>query len=176
MPPRAQFTPPTLAVAPPAPPFTPQAIRYGLLPFKRARDRPRPPLPRRETLIQRSLHPDPSADSLPIPLPNHIDPLPTYPMHRRAWGELGGGQVGWWASGARAWGRRRGRSGPLTARVVRSSGTGRHVCAFCSFLRFLRTLCAVACASRVAQTFCYTRVCLLCVCGSGVFFPLHPLS
>ena len=33
----------------------------------------------------------------------------------------------------------------------------------------------VACASRVAQTFCYTRVCLLCVCGSGVFSPLHPL-
>ena len=47
--------------------------------------------------------------------------------------------------------------------------------AFMSFLRVLRTLWDVACAHRVAQTFSYMWVCLLCVCGSGIFSPLHPL-
>ena len=41
----------------------------------------------------------PSLHALPIPLPYHIYPLPTYPMHRRAQGELVGGEVGWWACG-----------------------------------------------------------------------------
>ena len=50
-------------------------------------------------------------------------------------------------------------------------GQGPNRRAFLLILRFLRTLCAVACASRVAQTFCYTRVCVLCVCGSGIFSP-----
>ena len=114
---------------------------------------------------------DTAQDTAPTP---HF-PLPTCPMHRRARGELVGGEVGWWACGGRVWGRRRGRSGPLEVRSVRSRGTASRACAFLLILRFLRTLCAVACASRVAQTFCYTRVCLLCVCGSGVFSPLHPL-
>ena len=85
-------------------------------------------------------------------------------MHRRARGELVGGEVRWWVCGGRAWGRRRGRSGPLEVRSVRSRGTASRACAFLLILLFLRTRCAVACASRVAQTFCYTRVCLLCVC------------
>ena len=66
--PRAQFSPPTSSVAAPAPPCTPHAIRYGSAPFERTRDRPCSPLPRRETLILPSPHPDPSAASLPLPL------------------------------------------------------------------------------------------------------------
>ena len=169
------MSPPTLAVAPPAPPFTPHVLRYGLVPFERARDRPRPPLPRRETLILPSPHPDPSVASLRIPLLHHIYPPPTYPMHRRTRPAAGAGQVGWWACGRPVWGRRGGCSGPLEVRSVRSRGTARSRRAFLLILRFLRMLWAAACAFRVAQTFCYTRVCLLCVCGSGVFSPLHPL-
>ena len=47
---------------------------------------------------------------------------------------------------------------------------------FYSFLRVLRTLYDVVCAHRVAQTFCYVWVCLLCVRGSGIFTPVRPLS
>ena len=69
--------------------------------------------------------------------------------------------MGWWACGGRAWGRRTGRSGPLTALEGHGQPRVRILCAFLLILRFLRTLCAVACASRVAQTFCYTRVYVL---------------
>ena len=59
--PGAQFMPSTLAVTPPAPPYMPHATRYGSAPLERARDRLRPLLPRRETLILPSPHPDLSA-------------------------------------------------------------------------------------------------------------------
>ena len=42
VPPCAQFSPPTCAMSPSGPPCTPHAIRYGSVPFERARDRPRP--------------------------------------------------------------------------------------------------------------------------------------
>ena len=47
------------------------------MPFERARDHPRPPLPRRETLILPSPRPDPSAAALLIPLPYHIYTIAT---------------------------------------------------------------------------------------------------
>ena len=86
-----------------------------------------------------------------------------------------GGGVGWWGHGGAARRRLGGRFGPWEARVACFCPWLRDGRAFMSFLRVLRTLWAVACAHRVAQTFCYTRVCLLCVCGSGIFSPLHPL-
>ena len=41
--------------------------------------------------------------------------------------------------------------------------------------RVLLMLCAITCAHRVAQTFCYTWVCVLCVVRVVLFGPLHPL-
>ena len=54
-------------------------------------------------------------------------------------------------------------------------GVGRRANMFCLILRFLRMLWAVACASRVAQTFCYTRVCVLWVSRAAFFGPPDPL-
>ena len=52
--------------------------------------------------------------------------------------------------------------GPWEARVACFRPWLRDGRAFMSFLRVLRTLWAVACAHRVAQTFSYTWVCVLC--------------
>ena len=50
-------------------------------------------------------------DTSPIP---HL-PSTNLPYAQESAGRAGGGKVGWWACGGRAWGRRTGRSGPLTA-------------------------------------------------------------
>ena len=87
--------------------------------------------------------------------------------------ESAGRRGGWW-------------DGVVGARGRSAAAVGRPFLCFCpwlrdgrafmSFLRALRSLWAVACAHCVAQTFCYTWVCLSCVCGSGFFFPLDPLA
>ena len=86
-----------------------------------------------------------------------------------------GGGVGWWGHGGAARRRWRGRFGPWEARAACFCPWLCDGRAFTSFLRVLRTLWAVACAHRVSQTVCYTWVCLLCVCGSGIFSPLSLL-
>ena len=53
----------------------------------------------------------PPPDTSPIP---HL-PSTNLPYAQESAGRAGGGKVGWWACGGRAWGRRTGRSGPLTA-------------------------------------------------------------
>ena len=87
-----------------------------------------------------------------------------------------GGGVGWWGHGGAARRRWRGRFGPWEARAACFCPWLCDGRAFTSFLRVLRTLWAVACAHRVSQTVCYTWVCLLCVCGSGIFSPLSLLA
>ena len=150
MPPRAQFTPPTLAVAPPAPPFTPHALRYGLVPFERARDRPCPPLLRRETLILPSPHPDPSVASLRIPLLHHIYPLQTYPMRRRTRPAAGAGQVGWRVCGRPAWGRRGGSRLCWAAGGALSALEGHGPQPACIFVDSALPAHAVGCSVRVS--------------------------
>ena len=76
-----------------------------------------------------------------------------------------GGGVEWWGHGGAARRRWRGRFGSWEARVACFCPWLHDGRAFMSFLRVLRTLWVVACAHRVAQTFCYTWVCLLCVRG-----------
>ena len=58
---------------------------------------------------------------------------------------------------------------------MRSSNVVRQACTFLLFLRLLRTLWAVLCAHLLFLTLAHTWVCLLCVCGSGIFSPLDPL-
>ena len=106
----------------------------------------------------------------------HIYTLPTYLLHRRARGGVVGGRVGWWGHGGAARRRWCGCFGPWGARAACFCPCLRDGRAFTSFLRVLRTMWAVACAHCGAQTFCYTWVCLLCVCGSGIFSPLDPLT
>ena len=62
-------------------------------------------------------HPIPTLGGrrLLIPLPDHIYVLPTYPMHRRARGKVGGDEVGWWACGWPVEGPLRAALGALNA-------------------------------------------------------------
>ena len=65
-------------------------------------------------------HPIPTLGGrrLRIPLPYHIYVLPTYPMHRRARGKVGGDEVGWWACGWPVEGPLRAALGALNAARV----------------------------------------------------------
>ena len=65
-------------------------------------------------------HPIPTLGGrrLLIPLPYHIYVLPTYPMHRRARGKVGGDEVGWWACGWPVEGPLRAALGALNAARV----------------------------------------------------------
>ena len=58
---------------------------------------------------------------------------------------------------------------------MHSRGTASRACAFLLILRFLRTLCAVACAHLVRKTVLYTVVCVYCACGSGKKSPFRRL-
>ena len=79
-----------------------------------------------------------------------------------------GGGVGARGHGGAVRRRWRGRFGPWEAHTACFCPWLRDGRAFMSFLRVLRTLWAVACAHRVAQTFCYTWVCVLCVYEAGI--------
>ena len=83
-----------------------------------------------------------------------------------------GGGVGARGHGGAVRRRWRGRFGPWEAHTACFCPWLRDGRAFMSFLRVLRTLWAVACAHRVAQTFCYTWVSVLCVYEAGIFSPL----
>ena len=135
--PRGQLLPPTLAVAPPAPPCTPHTLRYGLVPFERARDRPRPSLTPRNphpTLT----HPIPTPRPASFSIPLHTTLTVHQPMlYTRERGEVGCGEVGWWACSGRVEGPPRG-SGPLEARSMHTGGRMarlKKACVLCDGIR-----------------------------------------
>ena len=171
MPSRAQFSQLTSAGAPLAPPCTLHTIRYGSVPFERARDHTHPPPPCRE--IPSNAHPivTPRYASLAIPVLYHIYIL-------LFTGELGGrgkrrsSVVGGGGGVAeRRGGHRRADSGHFYGRNVIDQKSGR----WRRFARSVRAPRGQACAHVFSPSLKCILVCVLCVCGSVFSSPIHPL-